>query len=168
MLAPVKRTACRGLTLIELAIALALMALLAVLAVPSMGAQLDQRRLTAAAEALTADLGEARFEAANQGRSIHLLVQGGANWCWSVATSATCPCGQRQACELRSASAGNHGVVQMLQGQSLLLTPTGAAQAAGAITLESRRGARLRVQLQALGRPRICAELGPTNRYPPC
>ena len=43
-----KHAARRGLTLIELAIALAVMAVLAVLAVPSMSAQLDQRRLLAA------------------------------------------------------------------------------------------------------------------------
>lgn len=163
-----KHAAQRGLTLIELAIALALMALLAALALPSMGALLDQRRLLAAAETLAADLGEARFEAARQGRPMHLLVQGGALWCWSVATSESCPCGQRQACELRSSTSSDHGAVQRVQGQALLLTPTGAAQTAGAVTLESRRGARLRVQLQALGRPRICTELGPTNRYPSC
>lgn len=163
-----KHAAQRGLTLIELAIALALMALLAVLAVPNMGAQLDQRRLLAAAETLAADMAEARFEAARQGRPMHLTVQGGASWCWSVASSAGCPCGQRQTCELRSASADDHAAVQTLQGQSLLLTPTGAAQTAGAVTLQSRRGSRLQVQLQALGRPRICSELGPASRYPSC
>lgn len=163
-----KHAARRGLTLIELTIALALMALLAVLAVPSMGAQLDQRRLLAAAETLAADMAEARFEAARQGRPMHLTVQGGANWCWSVASSTSCPCGQRQACELRSSTFSEHGAVQVIQGPSLLLAPTGAAQSAGAVTLESRRGTRLRVQLQALGRPRICTELGPTNRYPSC
>lgn len=163
-----KHAAQRGLTLIELAIALALMTLLAALAVPSMGAQLDQRRLLAAAETLAADMAEARFEAARQGRPMHLTVQGGARWCWSVASSAGCPCGQRLACELRSSSAGDHAAVQMLQGQSLLLTPTGAAQSAGAVTLQSRRGSRLQVQLQALGRPRICSELGPASRYPSC
>ena len=99
---------------------------------------------------------------------MHLLVQGGAGWCWSVATSASCPCGQHQACELRSSSASDHGAVSLLQGQALELSPTGAAQTAGAVTLESRRGLRLRVQLQALGRPRICTELGPANRYPSC
>lgn len=158
----------RGLTLIEVAIALALMALLAVLAAPSMGAHLDQRRLYAAAETLAADMGEARFEAARQGRPMHLLMQPGTRWCWAVATDASCPCGQGQACELRSSTASDHGAVTVLQGQALQLTPTGAAQTAGAATLESRRGARLRVQLQALGRPRICTEQGPTNRYPSC
>jgi type IV fimbrial biogenesis protein FimT len=161
-----KRAQRRGLTLIELAIALALMALLAALAVPSMGAHLDQRRLVAAAETLAADMGEARFEAARQGRPMHLLVQAGSAWCWSVASTPHCPCGQRQACELRSSSANDHGAVQVLQGQGM--TPTGAAQSAATVTLQSRRGARLQVQLQALGRPRICSELGPAGRYPSC
>ena len=163
-----KQARRRGLTLIELAIALALIALLAVLAVPSMSAQLDQRRLVAAAETLAADMAEARFEAARQGRAVHLLVQAGSSWCWSVASAPNCPCGQRQACELRSSSANDHGAVQTLMGEGMLLTPTGAAQRAATVTLQSRRGARLQVQLQALGRPRICSELGPAGRYPSC
>ncbi len=158
----------QGLTLLELAIALAVLVVLAALALPSMGAQLEQRRLNAAAEALASDLVEARHEAARQGRDIHLVLQPGSSWCWAVATEAACPCGQRQACELRSSTPDQHAGVEGLRGQALVLTPTGTSQAPGAITLESRRGARLRVQLQALGRARICTELGPTARYAPC
>jgi type IV fimbrial biogenesis protein FimT len=158
----------RGLTLLELAMALAVLVILAALALPSMGAQLEQRRLNAAAEALASDLVEARHEAARQGRNIHLVLQAGSSWCWAVATEAACPCGQRQACELRSATPDQHIGVEGLSGQALVLTPTGTSQAPGAITLESRRGARLRVQLQALGRARICTELGPTARYASC
>lgn len=158
----------RGLTLLELAIAMAMLAILAAVALPGLGAQLDQRRLHAAAEALAADLGEARFEAARQGRPIHLLVNNGSAWCWALATEAGCPCGQRQACELRSATPADHAGVQGLQGQNLELNATGSAQTVGSATLESRRGSRLRVQMQALGRPRICTERGPVSRYPSC
>jgi type IV fimbrial biogenesis protein FimT len=162
------RATLRGLTLLELAIAMAILAILAAVALPHMGVQLDQRRLHAAAEALASDLAEARFEAARQGRPIHLVVQPGTAWCWALATQPACPCGQRQACELRSASPADHTGVQVFQSQPMLLSATGAAQATGAATLESRRGARLRVEMHALGRPRICTEQGPTARYPAC
>ena len=159
---------CRGLTLLELAIAIAILAILAAVALPHLGVQIDQRRLHAAAEALAADLSEARFEAARQGRSVHLVVQGGTAWCWALATDASCPCGLRQACEVRSATPADHAGIRSLQGQPLQLTATGAAQGSGQTTLESSRGSRLRVQVQALGRPRICTERGPAQRYPAC
>lgn len=163
-----RRPSARGLTMLELAIAMAVMAVLAALALPSLGGYLDQHRLHAAAEALAADAAEARHEAARQGRAMHLVVQPGSSWCWSVASEPGCPCGQRQACELRSATPGDHAGVQRLQGQTLVLTATGQAQTAAALTLESRRGSRLRVQVLALGRTHICTELGPTARYPAC
>ncbi|MDO9095517.1 MAG: GspH/FimT family pseudopilin [Rubrivivax sp.] len=158
----------RGLTLLELAIAMAILTLLAAVALPSLGTQLEQRRLHAAAEALASDLGEARFEAARRGQPVHLVVQNGSHWCWALATHPGCPCGQRQACELRSATPADHAGVQQLQGQAIELNATGSAQNLGQATLESRRGSRLRVQMQALGRPRICTELGPSVRYPTC
>jgi type IV fimbrial biogenesis protein FimT len=158
----------RGFTLLELAIAIAILVVLATVALPQLGAQLDQRRLHAAAEALSADLSEARFEAARQGRSVHLVLHNGGAWCWALATEPGCPCGSRQSCELRHATPSEHQGIRTLQGQSVQLTATGSAQSTGDFTLESNRGSRLRVQVQALGRPRICTERGPAQRYAAC
>lgn len=154
--------------MLELVIAMAVLAVLGALALPSLGARLDQQRLSSAAEALLADLQEARFEAVRQGRALHLVVQTGPAWCWAVAQHAACPCGQGQACELRSARPQDHAGVQLLQAQPLLLTPQGLPSAAASQTLESRRGLQLRVDTQALGRARICTLRGPTVRYPAC
>lgn len=158
----------RGLTLIELAIALAVLAVLGALALPSLGARLDQQRLDTTAEMLVADINEARFEAARQGRAVHVVVQPGAGWCWAVATQAACPCGQAQACELRRARAADHAGVALVQGSTLHLLPSGQAEAPGSTLLESRNGKQLRVDTQSLGRARICAARGASTRYPAC
>ena len=158
----------RGLTMLELCIAIAILAVLGAIAVPSLGARLDQQRLYTAAEALLADINEARFEAARQGRALHVVMDSGDNWCWAVATQSACPCGQAQACELRSARTRDHSGVRLLQGQNLHLSATGQAESPGSATLESRRGSRLRVDVQALGRARVCTLIGSASRYPAC
>lgn len=158
----------RGLTMLELCIAIAILAVLSAVAVPTLSARLDQQRLYTAAEALLADINEARFEAARQHRGLHVVMDTGDNWCWAVATQAACPCGQAQACELRHALARDHAGVRLLQGLNLRLTATGQTDSPGSATLESRRGSRLRVDVQALGRARVCTLVGPTARYPLC
>ena len=158
----------RGLTMLELCIAIAILAVLGAIALPTLGARLDQQRLYGAAEALVADINEARFEAARLGRAVHVVMDSGDNWCWAVATLAACPCGQAQACELRSARPRDHSGVRLLQGQPLHLTASGRAEAPGSATFESRRGSRLRVDLQALGRSRVCTLVGSVARYPAC
>jgi type IV fimbrial biogenesis protein FimT len=158
----------RGLTLLELVIAIALVAVLASLAIPSMGARLDRQRAVAAAETLAADFNEARFEAARQGRPVHLLVQPGSAWCWSVAAHPGCPCGQAQACELRAATPLQQAGIASVEGASLRISPQGTLDQAGAVTLQSRRGLRLRVELQQLGRARICSVGGSVPGYTAC
>ena len=163
-----KRSSSHGLTLLELAIAIAVMTILGALALPAVGQRLDQHRLYGAAESLMSDLQEARFEAARLGRPLHIQMASGDAWCWSVATEAACPCGQAQPCELRSAQPKHHAGIRLVAAQSLLLGADGVPQAPGGATFESRQGSRLRVDLQALGRARVCTAAGPAHRYPPC
>jgi len=157
-----------GLTLIELVIALAVLVVLGALALPSLAARLEQQRLGTAAETLLADINEARFEAAHQGRAMHIVMQAGAGWCWAVATIASCPCGQAQDCALRRALGDDHAGVVLVQGATLHLQANGQAEAPGSALLESRNGSQLRVDMQSLGRARICAARGASTRYPPC
>lgn len=161
----------RGLTLLELVIALAVTAMLASLALPTLGARLDRARLQGAAEALAADLGEARFEAARRGGALFVETAdaaGGAAWCWAVAVNPGCSCGAPQACQLHVARGADHPGVKLVAGLSARLEPSGEAKATQAATLEGARGDRLRVELSNLGRPRICAEKGNWPRLPSC
>ncbi len=171
MLEPLTMKPRRGFTLIELAMALAVMAVLAALAVPSLGARLDRQRLQGAAETLAADLAEARFEAAKRGTTLFVesadAAEGNA-WCWAVATRAGCGCGQPQPCQVHATRSADHPGVRMATGMSVQLDPSGTAQSTQTATLEGAKGDRLRVELSTLGRPRICAEKGAWPRFPSC
>lgn len=171
MLEPMTMKRAAGLTLIELVIALAVMAVLATLAVPSLGARLDRGRLQGAAETLAADLAEARFEAAKRGGALFVETADaaeGAAWCWAVTVTPGCSCGQPQACQLKVTRSVDHPGVKLASGLSARMDPSGEAKAAQAATLEGARGDRLRVELSSLGRPRICAEKGSWPRIPAC
>jgi len=161
----------RGFTLIEVVIALAVMAVLATLAVPSLGARLDRARLQGAAETLAADLAEARFEAAKRGGALFVETADaadGAAWCWAVAVNPGCSCGQTQACQLKVTRSADHPGVKLVSGISAKLDPSGEAKAPQPAVLEGARGDRLRVEMSTMGRPRICAEKGNWPRLPNC
>jgi type IV fimbrial biogenesis protein FimT len=159
----------RGLTLIEIVLALAVLAILGAIALPGYHARAERERLGGAAEALAADINEARFEAARQGRELHLNVVDGPGWCWAVATASDCPCGSGQACQLRSAREPDHPGVTLHSPGPVALGPDGRASRPGAgFELASARGLRLRVTVGAMGRAHICTVQGEAPRYPRC
>lgn len=161
----------RGVTLLEVLMALAVAAILATLALPSMGAIAQRQRLAAAAEALAADLAEARLEAARSGQMLHVQSQRSDtdHWCWAVATQLGCGCDGLVAplatCRLKAVQAADYPGIRLLQPVQARLDPQGLAQStvpgmvqAGvqAVELQSPQGERLRVELGALGRSRVC------------
>jgi type IV fimbrial biogenesis protein FimT len=157
-----------GLTLLELAIALAVLAVLGTLAVPSFSARLARERLAATAELLAGDLAEARYQAAQRGQPLHLEPSPGATWCWAVTTVSGCGCERSQACQVRRVLSTEHAQVQILEGQAVHLAPDGTASAQRVATLATPSGDRLGVELLALGRTRICVAAGTSTRYPAC
>lgn len=166
----------QGVTLIELMMGLAVLAILGALALPAMGSRLDRQRLAMAAETLAADLTEARFEAARRGTGMQMnaTTNGtGAQWCWSVAPAAAsppsnCTCAQTRSCGHRAVPGEDHPGVKMRQGRQVVLTADGQARASTAAVFESARGERLQVDMLALGRARICSPTGLVGRYPAC
>jgi type IV fimbrial biogenesis protein FimT len=159
----------RGLTLIEIVVALAVLAILGALMMPNYGARIDRERVQSAAEALAADVNEARFEAARQGRALHVNAFGGPAWCWAVAQTPECPCGGGQICQLRSAREHDHGGVVLVSTGHIEMGPDGRSSSPGtAFELESARGLRLRVSVSALGRAHVCTVRGESLRYPRC
>jgi type IV fimbrial biogenesis protein FimT len=164
-----QRRRARGLTLIEILVALALLAVLASLAVPSFGGMLTRHRLKAAADDLAMDLAELRFEATRRGVALHLQATPGADWCYALATAPGCDCRIAQSCQIKTVSAREHPGITLLQAQDLQFEPALTAGLAqhGAL-LQAGDGAQLRVGLSALGRPSVCAPQSPVPGYSRC
>lgn len=147
---------------------LAVLGVLGALALPQLGSQLERQRLRDAAQTLAGDISEARFLAAQRGQAVHLLASKGVPWCWTVALTPGCDCQSAPACALHATRAGDHPGVKMLDNLTVTLDPTGAPTLPSSTTFEAPHGERLRVDVSALGRPRICAAAGNWPQLPSC
>jgi type IV fimbrial biogenesis protein FimT len=164
------RRAALGLTLIELVIALGVLALLISLSWPSFAEALGRARLKSAAEDLALDLANARLESLRPGAGIqHVSVQPGTTWCYAVGPAPRqSPCGAA-AGSYKVARAEDYPGVTMINGANSAFDGT---QPIAAITLAaeftSPHGQALRVQMTPLGRASICAPQQRVGEYPRC
>lgn len=98
----------RGFTLLELLIAIAMLAIVLSLAVPSMRGAAEKRRTIAAAEELYSQLQLARSEAIARSQQIFMTIAGGANWAVGVSNDAACdPSDNVPACALPDVTNNN-------------------------------------------------------------
>jgi type IV fimbrial biogenesis protein FimT len=161
----------RGITLIECVIALAIIAALMGIALPSFGDAMARARLRGAAEELAIDLGNARMESVRQGSGlVHVTVRPGADWCWSVGTVANVDCHNPPAGSTwHAVRAEDYAGVSMTHGISAFFDGRETLAAAGfAAEFASAQGQQLRVQVTPLGRATICALNASTLDFPRC
>lgn len=158
----------RGLTLVEIMIGLAMTAVLAVAALPTVAGVAERARLRQAAETLAADLSEARFESARAGRPLHVGIDDSpAGWCWSVATAPGCDCHVASSCQIKTARADEHAGIVLRDARSAAFDPEGTSPG-GSATFVSSRGERLRVSVSRLGRASVCSPDHAVPGYPAC
>jgi type IV fimbrial biogenesis protein FimT len=169
------RRQARGFTLLELAIALAITAVLAAMALPTFASLVARQRLQAAAEHLKADIALARQEAGRRAQPVHLVFQPGSQWCYAIGTGAVGDC--------RQALAGGpgSGLIKLVRGsdqpgvQLLLATPmtldsrTGASLRSDSLArFVSAEGQQLQVRLNRLGHTSVCAPAAAVAGTPAC
>jgi type IV fimbrial biogenesis protein FimT len=160
---PCPRRPLQGLTLIELVFAIAILAILAAVAIPSYGSYIARQRVKAASESLAQDLRFAREESVRLGRSAHLSLRSGPQWCWGLSFSQPCDCGSSSplaACGISRAGVADHPGVSLASGQPTVFEPVQGRAQIGSTEFASDAGHRLRVDLLASGRARVCVLSG--------
>lgn len=88
-----------GVTLIELLVALVVLAVFVTIGIPSFNSVFERNRITGAAQALYADLQFARAEAIKRNTEVYVKFDDAA-WCYGIddASAATCSCGTNTGC----------------------------------------------------------------------
>jgi type IV fimbrial biogenesis protein FimT len=157
-----------GLTLIEVAVALAVLVILLTVAVPPISNHMQRQRLSLAAETLAADLAEGRFEAARLGQAVTVTSRASDEWVWTLSTASVASAGAAGPAAFRQVSQSAHPGVRLVGGHSVTLLPTGISAANTVAVFESPRGERLRVATGPTGRARVCSETGAWGRYNVC
>lgn len=179
-----------GVTMIELIIVIAIVAILVALAIPSFTMYFEKARLRGAADDIVALLAEARQNAVKQNKRILVTFGGGgATWCVGanpaldpaaagdpIPNPVNCDCTVANACGLRSVVAASYsGVSRVSPGVfpvvfdpklGTLLNLTNRQ-----LVLQSQSGDfQLQVNVNPIGQARICrpAVAGVITGYPAC
>jgi prepilin-type N-terminal cleavage/methylation domain-containing protein len=165
----------RGLTLMELMVTVAILAILVALAVPSFNSFLAKGRLSGAAEALAQDLQLARSESSRLNDAVTISFSSGAAWCYGSVVSATaCNCTQTS-CNLRrvdnSAFAGVTMTAVSFGSTAATFTafmPRQGLADDGTVEFTHASAGTLRVSLGTAGQVRICSTSGGLGHHPAC
>jgi len=165
-----------GLTLVELLIALAVLAILAGAAAPPFLALIDRLRLRGVTAAVHADLALARMEAVRRNAVVSVSFRSDpatGDWCYAFSDRGPCDCLAARDCELqgipgrRAAGAARHRVrlsTNFRDGTAAFYPARGTATA-GTVRLQAGPG-HTQIRLSVLGRLRVCSDSTPG--YPPC
>jgi type IV fimbrial biogenesis protein FimT len=165
----------RGLTLMELMVTVAIMAILLVLAVPSFNAFLARGRVTGAAEALAQDLQLAKSEALRRNTEVRFSFSPGSTWCYgSIASSTACSCTPASTCTLRQVDGSAYAGVTMdmpaptFADNTAIFTARQGPANAGRVEFTHPNAGTLRVSLGAAGQVSICSTSGRLGHHLAC
>ena len=166
-----------GFTLIEMMISLAVLCVLGVIALPSLGAMVSRQRLQAAAHGLQADVSLARQASAQRGQPVHLRFMPGADWCYQLGTGPGSDC--RQAAPsgadgvLRTVRAADHPGIALTEATPFVVDSSRPDALPGdglrgQALFVARDGLQLQVSIGPQSRAWLCSPGLPLPGTPPC
>ena len=170
----------RGITLVESCVTLAVAAIVATGAAPSMGQLLDTRRLDGAASQLLSDLQFTRISAMARNQRIRFSLQADATGsCYVIHTGSAdaCRCGEsgpaiceNAASEIRTVRLPlSDRVLVKANVASILFDPVhGTSTPTGTVRVIGSNGREVRQIVNVMGRVRTCSPQGNVGGYRAC
>jgi type IV fimbrial biogenesis protein FimT len=173
---------CRGTTLVELLVVVAIMGIVAALGFPSFSDARERQKLNGLADNLHFFMKLARAEAAKKNNDVFVVLNetlGGA-WCIGLSdTNGVCNCETANACAVD----GIERVIRSTEYQSVRYASTfvndvitiepyrGRSADAGSLTFTLHSGIKqkdIRIIRSVMGRDRVCSPSNTSMRYPQC
>ena len=166
-----------GFTLVELMITLAVMCVLGVIAIPSLGAMVSRQRLQSVAHALQADVAQAKIASARQGQTVFIRFQPGNAWCYQLSTAPGGDCQQADTGPaqgvLRTVRAADHPGIALVEAETMVvdaIRPDAlpGSRPVGRALFAARDGLQLQVRVGPQSRAWLCSQGLPIPGTPPC
>lgn len=156
-------TDARGMTLLELMIALAVVAILATISLPLFSTMIKSHRISGAAENLKLAVDLARTEAIKRNSLVYLSFNTGDNWCYGINVGSSCNCATVGSCSLLTESADKPQSLSLsatgFSGNTIYFEGThGAANTSGTLTFTLYSEANLiKLSIGRLGYSQLCS-----------
>lgn len=166
------KTHCnQGVTLIEVMVVVAIVAIGVAATVPMYVNYTAKSRLKTATETLYNDFQRARAEALKTKTNVRVVFQTGSNWCYGLTTAGTCDCTVASACSLGQVKASDYSsTVNDLTATGIVNSTVfegdrGTVSPAGTVTFTSAAGS-ISIVLNGMGSPQVCSST--IGDYQPC
>lgn len=160
----------KGFTLIEMLIAIAVVAIILAIGLPSFKAMFDGNKLKGGADALYFMLSLTKTESIKRNENIYLKVTTGSNWCVGVnELNATCDCSVTPStCNVASINSSHYGGLTL---SSTYVAPffdkvRGAFNESDKLfTLQSDSNSSVQLRINILGTVKMCGVNGVLGLY---
>jgi type IV fimbrial biogenesis protein FimT len=155
----------QGLTLIEVMVTVAILAIMLTVALPSFQRTMDSRRLIGAADNLLNSVRYAQSESIKRNATIEVTFTPGSNWSYTVNSTPAISVSNAEyrGTSIAVTAAGNKFTFDPRRGR-LLEAPVNAATL---VTLTSALGSTIGLAVDPLSHMRLCSASG-LGGYPAC